>query len=489
LTREPDHIVGLRRDLGAQLSLFRQAARLTQAELSGRVYCDRSTLAHIEKGRSRGSAQFWEAADRVTAADGALLAAFNQLESVREQHAAAERQATFTQTQAKANALRGGAPAAETATSLPHEMDHLGLAYSASLPDTVNAVAELGRRDMERRKFLSGAMFSVAASVAPSLDWLLATLDEASSARGKISSTQVEAIRRTFGVFQELDVMRGGGHARHQLAGYLTSHVVPLLRANDPSSPTGTALYESAAEQLYLLGWMAFDSGEHGLAQRYLIQSLRLAQECGSPELGAHVLAGLSDQATLTGHPKEGIRLAKAGRAGLAQGQSAACLADLHALQARAEAAMGMGPEAARNVHLSEEAFASVDPTNEPEWARFIDVAYLNGEYAHTFRDLHRPREAAAFAEVSIADARRQNRARRGSLAHAAAARAALDTHDLEAAAAAGTAAATLGATVDSSRSVDAVTDLRSRLAEHRDSAAVRDFMEVSATLMPALAT
>jgi hypothetical protein len=53
------------------------------------------------------------------------------------------------------------------------------------------------------------------------------------------------------------------------------------------------------AEQLYLIGWMAYDDGEHALAQRYLIQALRLAHETSSPELGAHVLAGLSDQATV----------------------------------------------------------------------------------------------------------------------------------------------------------------------------------------------
>lgn len=87
---------------------------------------------------------------------------------------------------------------------------------------------------MERRTFLAGALFSVAASVAPSRDWLLATLDEAGSARGRIGGEQVDAIRRMFGVFQELDVMRGGGHARTRLSTYLTSRIVPLLKSNDP---------------------------------------------------------------------------------------------------------------------------------------------------------------------------------------------------------------------------------------------------------------
>jgi hypothetical protein len=375
----------------------------------------------------------------------------------------------------------------ETQGAQEKSLADLGLSYAPSLPSTVEVVAELGRHDMERRTFLTGALFSVAASVAPSRDWLLATLDEAGTAQGRISSEQVEAIRRTFGVFQELDVMRGGGHAREQLSTYLTSHVVPLLKSNDPTAETGRALYEAAAEQLYLLGWMAFDNGEHALAQRYLIQSLRLAQAAGSPELGAHVLAGLSDQATLTGHPDHAVQLAKAGRAGLAQGHSDACLADLWALQARAEAALGDAKAAARSVHLSETAFVNVDHDNEPEWARFIDPAYLNGEYAHTFRDLERPDEAAHFARLSITESERQNRARRGSMAQAALSRSALDHHDLEAAASAGIAAAKLAATVKSSRSVEAIADLRSRLRDHRDSPTVREFLDLSGALLPVM--
>lgn len=376
---------------------------------------------------------------------------------------------------------------AEATAPQANSLQDLGLVYAASLPTTVDVVANLGRHDMQRRRFLTGAMFTVAASVAPSRDWLIATLETATSARGKVGNEQVDAIRRTFGVFQELDVMRGGGHARVQLAAYLTDTVVPLLQSNDPDTDNGRALYEAAAEQLYLLGWMAFDNGEHSIAQRYLIQSLRLAQAAGNPELGAHVLAGLSDQATLTGNPDQGVQLARAGRAGLAQGYSPACLADLHALQARAEAAMGDAKSAAHNVHLSEKAFESTDPANEPEWARFIDVAYLNGEYAHTFRDLERPDEATQFARVSVADAERQNRARRGSLAQAALARAAIDAHDLSAAASAGLAAAKLAATVKSSRSVEAVTDLRLRLHNHSGSPAVREFLDVSGALMPAM--
>ncbi|WP_063050896.1 hypothetical protein [Nocardia arthritidis] len=108
----------------------------------------------------------------------------------------------------------------------------------------------------------------------------------------------------------------------------MNEHVYPLLRRTH-SEDVRLALCRAAAEQTYLLGWMAFDNGEHGTAQRYLIQALRLAEESRDPALGAHVLAGLADQATLLGHPHEGRRLAQAGRQGLAKVDAPACLADL----------------------------------------------------------------------------------------------------------------------------------------------------------------
>lgn len=372
-----------------------------------------------------------------------------------------------------------------TPTSDDPGLGDSGLSYAASIPDTLDAVDKLGTVDMERRTLLKQALFAVGASIAPSRDWLLATIDEATASRRRVTSEQVEAIRQAFGVFQELDVMRGGGHARQQLASYLTTTVTPLLRENDPTTDTGRALYEAGAEQLYLIGWMAFDDGEHALAQRYLIQALRLAQEAHSPELGAHVLAGLSDQATLTGHPDHALQLARAGRAGLRSGHSPACLADLWALQARAEGAVGDRKAVARSVLESQRAAENIDPDEEAEWARFIPGAYLYGEYAHAFRDLDQADEAAHFAELSAHEAARQGRARRGSLAHATVARAALTEHDLDAAAAAATSTVELAVSVRSSRSLDAVADLRERLSDHRDSPPVADFFHIADALLP----
>lgn len=387
--------------------------------------------------------------------------------------------------------LIAGRPASSDSVS---DLKTLGLAYSRSAQETLDTIQQLGKSeipnvgdaDMNRRTLLKHAFFAVGAASIPSRDWLLATIDKVAGSRLKVDTDQIRAIRQVFGLFQELDVTCGGGHARRQLTAYFDGTVDPLLRRTDASTRDGRALYEVGAEQLYLIGWMAFDDGDHAWAQRYLIQSLRIAQEARSPELGAHVLAGLSDQSTLTGHPDHGLQLARTARAGLQQGHSPACLADLWALQARAEAALGDGRAVARSVLASQQAADQIRLEEEAEWARFIPGAYLLGEYAHAFRDLGMYDEAARFATLSADEAAKQQRARRGSLAHATLARAALAQHDLEAAAAEATKTLELTATVRSARSLEAVADLGRRLQSHRDSPYVASFLHLADVFVPA---
>jgi hypothetical protein len=267
-----------------------------------------------------------------------------------------------------------------------------------------------------------------------------------------------------FGIFQEMDVMKGGGHARTTLVEYMNSYVFPLLRRQH-DAPVQTALYEAAAEQAYLIGWMAYDDGQHGLALRYLIQSLRLSQEGGSPALGAHVLAGLSDQANLLGYPKEALALARTGRRGMERnpGESTACLADLWILEARALASLGEARQAANAVAEAERVFGQVAAANEPEWARFIDHAYLFGEAAHCFRDLAQPEQIDRFAAESVQAAQSQRRARRGALSEAALVISDITRGEVEGAAKRAEKVIDLAVQVNSTRCVETVVDLKRR--------------------------
>ncbi|MEU1667256.1 transcriptional regulator [Streptomyces sparsogenes] len=352
-----------------------------------------------------------------------------------------------------------------------------GLVYSPSFAVTVEAVADLGRADVDRRKFLAAAPFAAVAGIGPSRDWLLSTFDQQPEPGPKVRLEDVSRVRNMFGVFQEMDIFQGGGSGRLALAAYMNAHVFPLLRRTH-TEQVRRALCEAAAEQTYLLGWMAYDNGEHGTAQRYLIQSLRLAEESHNAALGAHVLAGMADQATLLGHPEEGRRLAQAGRAGLAKASSSACLADLWALEARAWAKLGDKRAAASAVTKSEAAYANVRPEEEQEWATFIDPAYLHGEHANTFRDLGQAKHAEEHARRSIEHARKQKRARRGAMSQAALAVSHLQRKDLEAAHAAGVRTLSLTRRVKSSRAIEAVQDLQRRMKPFGNHRLVADFNE-----------
>lgn len=359
------------------------------------------------------------------------------------------------------------------------------LVYSSSWTQTLEAVADLGRADVDRRKLLSTAPFAAVAAIGPSRDWLLNTLDQLPDQRQRVRLEDVTAVKNMFSTFQEMDIFQGGGSGRLVLAAYMNEHVYPLLRRTH-TEDVRWALCGAAAEQTYLLGWMAFDNGEHGTAQRYLIQALRLAEESRDPALGAHVLAGLADQATLLGYPHEGRRLAQAGRQGLSKVDAPACLADLWTLEARSLAVIGDKAGTAHAINAAENAFSRIEPDREPEWARFIDPAYICGEWANAFRDLGQSEQAAAHARRSIAYARTQNRARRGALSHAALAVTHIQKRDLEAAHAAGVRTLDLARKVKSSRSVEAVRDIQRHMVAFGPHPLVADFNERTRTLLAA---
>jgi hypothetical protein len=361
-----------------------------------------------------------------------------------------------------------------------------GLDYPADAHVTVDTILDLGRAELKRRSVIA-APFAVAALAQPSRDWLLASLDQTVGAAGprRIGRAQIDSVRHMFRLFQELDVMRGGGHARAALVEYLGSHVIPLVRReHDPEIQT--ALYEAASEQTYLVGWMAYDDGMHGLAERYLIQSLRLAQAAGNRALGAHVLAGMSDQANLLGHPREALALALAGQRGTSLAESPACLADLQILEARAHAVLGDKLAAARAVARAESTFSRVVARNEAEWARFIDAAYVFGEAAHCFRDIGDVTQLKRFASESANEARRQRRARRGALSNAVLAIGDIAERDVDAAAARSIGVVKLASTVASSRCNETVRDLARRLKPYHALPRVQEFTVQANTLLGA---
>ncbi|WP_250291435.1 helix-turn-helix domain-containing protein [Frankia sp. CiP1_Cm_nod1] len=461
------------RDFGTAFRLMRKYDAASQDRIASAVEgLDQSRVSKIVHGRDRvASLELIERiADGLRIPGGMLGLARRTWEpTAHPPHAQADVKAPVVDSQSST---------AQQPVTNP-EATAQGLVYEPSVRRTLSTVAELGRADVRRRDMLLRSSFVLGALAGPSRDWLLTSLDAADSGRpAHADMAAVESIRNMFGVFQEMDVIQGGGDiARRTVAQYLTEHVLPLLQESHPE-PVRQALFEVAAEQTYLAGWMAFDSGQHGIAQRYLIQSLRLADAAGNRMLGAHVLAGLSDQATQLGHPDEGLRLARAGRHGLRGLRAPAALTDLYVLEARALSVLGRSTDTAATIAQAEKTFDLINPANEPEWAKFIDEPYVTGEIANSLRDIGDPAEAHRYARQSVEAARKQNRGRRGALSQTVVAVSFTQQNDLEGAIAAGHQAIDIAAGVPTSaRYVTAMTDLRKRLTPYQHNTHARELV------------
>src|SRR5262245_2463357 len=180
--------------------------------------------------------------------------------------------------------------------------------------DGVKHAVELWRGDVERRDVLRFGAFSAAGFTLPALRWFTAESDIAVARTGRraVGQPDVDMIREMTGTFRQLDNRYGGGRLRQTLVRYLDSEVSPLLRDGRFDHSTGVALMSACAEATQLAGWMAYDDGEHALAQRYLFQALDLAKAADDRPLGAEILAAMSHQATYLGDSGTAVELARA---------------------------------------------------------------------------------------------------------------------------------------------------------------------------------
>ena len=170
----------------------------------------------------------------------------------------------------------------------------------------------------------------------------------------------------------------------------------PLLEGRF-SERVGRELFSAAAEVAQLLGWTAYDDGRHGIAQRYLVQGLRLAQAADDRMMGSWIMSSMSHQATYLGHFGHGVQLARAAQEGARGSATATVMSVFLAMEARAHAGNGDGAATSQALREAERLFEGRVTGDDPEWVSYFDAAELAGEGSHCFRDLRSPRTAQQF--------------------------------------------------------------------------------------------
>lgn len=357
----------------------------------------------------------------------------------------------------------------------------VGLQFSPTVLGAIEQVCELWRSDVGRRDFLSGTSVASSALVEPSRDWLITGADAqvARNAGARVGASDVDAVKATTDALVELDHRYGSGHVRPVVVHYLNSVVSGLLAGSYRES-VGRELFAAVARLTELAGYMAVDTGQPGLAQRYYIQALRLAQAAGDRGYGGYVLAAsMSHLAASLGNPREIAQLAKAAQEG-ARGQvtpraeAMFCAAEArgHALLGDARAFQIVAGRALTKLEQAENAKESGD---DPTWIRHFDHAYLADELAHCHRDLGQPEQARRHAEDAIAG-HPEGRVRRRAIGLLLLATAQVQQRDVDEACSTGTRALELLGTLRSNRGAEYLDDFQQRLAPYREEPVVREF-------------
>ncbi|KMO97032.1 hypothetical protein [Streptomyces roseus] len=399
---------------------------------------------------------------------------------------------------------------------------YAGLEFAATPEEAVDIASGLWRKDSGSHAELRKIAFTPAGLVVPSRDWLIGRADErvgrgadpataaaaaASSAtataprvpvqgrgsvprqrqidRGpgqRVTSGDIAALRSVSELFRTLDHTYGGGHARQALVRYLEHEAEPMLRGTYGET-TGRRLFAAAADLTRLAGWTSYDIAAHGLAQRYFVQALRLAQAAGDRPYGSYVLVTMSRQAVYLGHGREAVQLARVAQQGVGSGPPPVVQALLHSAEARGHAVLGEVRAATASLVRAERALGAARPGDDvPHWARLFDEGQLADEFGHCHRDLQQYRASAQHAERAL-QLRAPGFARSRLFCRVVLATARLGLGELDQACALGAEAAQQAMEMRSVRAVEYVRDFERRLEPYRDASAVRTYRDRVAAL------
>lgn len=354
-----------------------------------------------------------------------------------------------------------GMPAMSTPLDLGQEFTH-------TWREGVATVTALWRADVERRRFLLDSTFAIGVGSVGAVRWLTSPPEvRPSSAAGRrVGKADIAAIHEVTRSFSELDNRFGSGRVRSSVVKYLDTAVTPLLKDGSYGEQTGRELAAAAAELTRLAGWMAYDLEQHGLAQRYLIQALRLARGAGDNGLGSEILGGMAHQAIYMGQHAHALDLARAAQQSAQRAGVHTLMAAGQVLEAHAHAGLGDAPACDDALGAAQDAFDRRTPGEEPEWLAYFDEAYLAAKFAHCYRDLGDGRRTVQHARRSLVMDGRYVRGRMFNLSLLSVGL--LQSGELEESCAVASDALSLAGELQSARTRSYAADLRRRLEPYK---------------------
>jgi len=179
--------------------------------------------------------------------------------------------------------------------------------------------------------------------------------------------------------------------------------VARLLDQASYDGRTGRALHVVLAELGQFCGWSAFDTGHHGVAQRFYVVALRAAHSADDRRLGAHILASMAYQATRLGRPADAVTLIETALAGIRGRQTPALLALLDMRHAYAFASLRDTSSCTAAISQARTQVEQLKPDDDPPSLYWVSPAQIMAETGDCLLQLGQFDHAAAMLTEGIA--------------------------------------------------------------------------------------
>jgi hypothetical protein len=267
--------------------------------------------------------------------------------------------------------------------------------------EPIGTAIVLGRADLEHRHHLAAAAYT-AVDIALPIGYdhePVARMLAARTGSNRVGDAEISIVHSITSVFCAADEQLGGGHGLSTIAAYLAKTAAPMLTGRFANESSRQRAFGSVSELAWLLGWKHHDLGHEGAAQKYYVLGFQLAVEADPHAHAAWMMRAIAQQALSMKQPKHCADLIDAA---LGRGRmylDGASEALLHITQARAHAATGNGPHAARALLDAEYALARDGGEPQPSFSA------LDGPAGGTV-DSHTARTLTAIGDHAGTEAR-----------------------------------------------------------------------------------
>lgn len=279
-------------------------------------------------------------------------------------------------------------------TELPDEREGflvstMPLDFSLSAEQTVIIMEAFSAHDIvSRRQVLAGLSVIIGEALLQPIRQWTATMPVVPMRPLSLGYGEVEELEQAVKLFRRWDASGAGGLRRKAVVGQLNA-VAETLR-EQYRSPLGPRLFQITAELAQLAGWMAYDQGLGGLAQRYYLLALHACRAANAPELGAKVIGDMTQLSTALGNYDDSLRLVHTALSSLPRQANALVRSELLGLEARAYAQLGgrEAPAAVRSAEACIEVYQQAPVGAAPDWIHYMNPAEVDCLAANAFIEL-----------------------------------------------------------------------------------------------------